>query len=56
MTSLDWLAVSGVRSFDHNTEPQIIKFFKPLTIILGANGAGKVRGEENNLLSDDFYN
>jgi len=41
MTSLDWLSVSGIRSFDTGGE-QIIKFFKPLTIILGANGAGKV--------------
>ncbi|KAF0980018.1 hypothetical protein FDP41_001171 [Naegleria fowleri] len=41
MSSLDWLSVSGIRSFDHTGEPQIIKFFKPLTIILGANGSGK---------------
>ncbi|KAL9644966.1 hypothetical protein ABK040_004459 [Willaertia magna] len=40
MTSLDWLSISGIRSFDPS-EPQTIKFQKPLTIILGANGAGK---------------
>lgn len=40
MTSINKLHIKGIRSFapDNNS---IIEFFKPLTIIVGANGAGK---------------
>lgn len=42
MTSIEKLHISGVRSFNPNpTERQTIVFHKPLTIILGKNGAGK---------------
>lgn len=40
MTSLDRLGITGIRSFDPRKE-QAIRFKKPLTIILGHNGAGK---------------
>lgn len=40
MTSIDWLQVQGIRSFNPNKKAAI-KFNKPLTIILGSNGAGK---------------
>ena len=42
MTSIDAISISGIRSFDpdpHNA--QRIVFKKPLTVILGKNGAGK---------------
>eukprot|EP00761_Pharyngomonas_kirbyi_P001037 gb/GECH01001038.1/.p1 GENE.gb/GECH01001038.1/~~gb/GECH01001038.1/.p1 ORF type:complete len:1307 (+),score=500.08 gb/GECH01001038.1/:1-3921(+) len=42
MTSIEWLSVQGIRSFSPElSQTQKIKFFKPLTIILGQNGAGK---------------
>ena len=40
MTSIDKLAIRGVRSFSP-VEPQIIEFHKPLTLIVGKNGSGK---------------
>jgi len=40
MTSLEKLGISGIRSFGPREE-QAIRFKKPLTIILGHNGAGK---------------
>ena len=39
MTSIEQLQISGIRSFDQNR--QSIVFHKPLTVILGKNGAGK---------------
>ena len=40
MGSIDKLTIRGIRSFNPNTEEKI-EFQKPLTLILGANGAGK---------------
>jgi DNA repair protein RAD50 len=40
MTSIEQMAISGIRSFDPKKQ-QVIDFFKPLTVILGPNGAGK---------------
>ncbi|RNF11616.1 RAD50 DNA repair-like protein [Trypanosoma rangeli] len=42
MTSIEQIQISGVRSFDPNpVHRQTIVFQKPLTVILGKNGAGK---------------
>ncbi|KAH9586175.1 Rad50/SbcC-type AAA domain [Trypanosoma melophagium] len=42
MTSIEQIEISGVRSFDPNpAHRQRIVFQKPLTVILGKNGAGK---------------
>lgn len=40
MSSIDKLALRGIRSFSPFDEEKI-EFFKPLTLILGQNGAGK---------------
>lgn len=40
MTTIDRLGISGIRSYG-TEEETFIKFFKPLTIILGRNGSGK---------------
>ncbi|PRP84324.1 hypothetical protein PROFUN_07625 [Planoprotostelium fungivorum] len=40
MTSVDKLLIRGIRSFSPENE-YIIEFYKPLTIIVGQNGAGK---------------
>ncbi|KAM0751848.1 hypothetical protein T439DRAFT_220597 [Meredithblackwellia eburnea MCA 4105] len=40
MSSLDKLAIRGIRSFDSN-EIAVIQFFTPLTVIVGHNGSGK---------------
>lgn len=40
MSSIEELEISGVRSFDPNSRESVL-FFKPLTVILGNNGAGK---------------
>eukprot|EP01117_Protostelium_nocturnum_P015393 TRINITY_DN5966_c0_g1_i2.p1 TRINITY_DN5966_c0_g1~~TRINITY_DN5966_c0_g1_i2.p1 ORF type:complete len:776 (-),score=318.58 TRINITY_DN5966_c0_g1_i2:1713-3998(-) len=40
MTSIDKLLIQGIRSFDQQ-KGQVIEFYKPLTIIVGQNGAGK---------------
>ena len=40
MSSIDKLAVRGIRSFSPFEEEKI-EFYKPLTLILGQNGAGK---------------
>jgi DNA repair protein RAD50 len=40
MSSIDKLSIRGIRSFSP-WEEQKIEFFKPLTLILGQNGAGK---------------
>ncbi|EFA85515.1 DNA recombination/repair protein [Heterostelium album PN500] len=40
MTSIEKLLVQGIRSFDPN-ESSVIDFYKPLTLIVGVNGAGK---------------
>lgn len=40
MSSIDKLTIRGIRAFNPNEE-QKIEFQKPLTLILGQNGAGK---------------
>ncbi len=40
MTSIEFLQISGIRSFSPNNKQQI-KFLTPLTVIVGANGSGK---------------
>ena len=40
MSSIDKLAIRGIRAFSPYDEEKI-EFFKPLTMILGQNGAGK---------------
>lgn len=40
MSSLEKLAIRGVRSFDPG-DYQVIEFTKPLTVIVGENGSGK---------------
>lgn len=42
MTSIEQLQLCGIRSFDPNpARRQTVTFHKPLTVILGKNGAGK---------------
>eukprot|EP01130_Rhizamoeba_saxonica_P016295 TRINITY_DN7502_c0_g1_i1.p1 TRINITY_DN7502_c0_g1~~TRINITY_DN7502_c0_g1_i1.p1 ORF type:complete len:1298 (-),score=335.25 TRINITY_DN7502_c0_g1_i1:96-3989(-) len=40
MTTIEKLAISGIRAFNPN-EREAIQFFTPLTLIVGTNGAGK---------------
>ncbi|KAI0220379.1 DNA repair protein rad50 [Massospora cicadina] len=40
MASIEKLLIRGLRSFDPD-DPSVIKFYKPLTLIVGPNGAGK---------------
>ena len=40
MSSIEKLSIQGIRSFSPHEE-QKIEFVKPLTLILGQNGAGK---------------
>lgn len=40
MTTIAKLSLQGVRSYS-DKQPETIEFFKPLTIIVGANGSGK---------------
>ena len=40
MTTVDKLGICGIRSYDPQSHV-VIKFFKPLTVILGQNGCGK---------------
>lgn len=42
MTTIGKMLIKGVRSFDPENR-DVIEFFKPLTLIVGANGSGKVR-------------
>lgn len=41
MSSIEKLQIRGIRSFDVESNDQIIHFKCPLTLILGANGCGK---------------
>lgn len=41
MSSIEKLQIRGIRSFDAESNDQIIHFQSPLTLILGANGCGK---------------
>jgi len=47
MSSIDKLAVRGIRSFGPFEEEKI-EFYKPLTLILGQNGAGKTVNSQLN--------
>lgn len=38
MSQIEKLQIEGIRSYG---EPAVIEFFTPLTLIVGANGAGK---------------
>lgn len=40
MSTLEEMTIQGIRSY-HPQQKQIIKFQKPLTLILGQNGCGK---------------
>ena len=40
MTTIQKLQIQGIRSFSP-LKPNVIEFYKPLTIIVGHNGAGK---------------
>ncbi|KZS93551.1 hypothetical protein SISNIDRAFT_85535 [Sistotremastrum niveocremeum HHB9708] len=40
MSSLDKLAIRGIRSFDDKSI-SVIEFFNPVTVIVGHNGSGK---------------
>lgn len=40
MTTIDKLLIQGIRSFSPQNR-NIIEFYKPLTLIVGHNGAGK---------------
>ncbi|KAI8576739.1 hypothetical protein K450DRAFT_178854 [Umbelopsis ramanniana AG] len=40
MSSVDKLLIRGIRSFDPEN-PNVIQFYSPLTLIVGANGSGK---------------
>ena len=42
MASIAKLSIRGVRSFSPNDDEQVIGFCFPLTIIVGANGCGKL--------------
>jgi len=48
MSSIDKLAIRGIRSFSPFDEEKI-EFYKPLTLILGQNGAGKTVSYFSNL-------
>ena len=40
MTTLEKLRIQGIRSFSPNNR-KVIQFYRPLTLIVGQNGAGK---------------
>eukprot|EP01050_Picozoa_sp_SAG11_P031836 SAG11_NODE_10067_length_859_cov_1.118421_1_plen_112_part_00 len=40
MATIKKLSIQGIRSFSPD-DPQVIQFQKPLTLIVGSNGAGK---------------
>jgi len=41
MASINKLSIRGVRSFSPDADEQVLEFFFPCTIIVGANGCGK---------------
>jgi DNA repair protein RAD50 len=41
MSTIERLSISNIRSFGGNASDNIIEFYKPLTVIVGHNGAGK---------------
>ena len=44
MTTIEKLQIQGIRSFSPANSRNVIEFYKPLTIIVGHNGAGKTVG------------
>lgn len=40
MSTIDKMLIKGIRSFSPENKT-VIEFYKPLTLIVGANGAGK---------------
>ena len=40
MSSIEKLSIRGIRSFNAKSE-QAVLFYRPITIIVGANGCGK---------------
>jgi predicted ATPase len=38
--TVDKMLIQGIRSFDPNSK-SVIEFYKPITLIVGQNGAGK---------------
>lgn len=45
MSTINTLTIQGIRSYPID-EPTMIKFFKPLTLIVGSNGSGKTVKED----------
>ena len=41
MASINKLSLRGVRSFSPDADEQVLEFYFPCTIIVGANGCGK---------------
>jgi DNA repair protein RAD50 len=41
MASINKLSIRGVRSFSPEAEEQVVDFYFPITVIVGANGCGK---------------
>ena len=42
MSTIEKMSIQGIRSFGHeDADKQMIKFYTPLTLILGPNGTGK---------------
>lgn len=54
MSSIDKLAVRGIRSFSPFDEEKI-EFYKPLTLILGQNGAGKTVRKKYIMIVLDYH-
>jgi predicted ATPase len=55
MSYLEGLALLGVRSFSPD-EPSYLKFFSPVTVIVGPNGSGKtvkLRSLHNKQVTDN---
>ena len=53
MSQIEKLQIQGIRSYG---EPAVIEFFTPLTLIVGANGAGKTVCYSVNLFMLCFSN
>ncbi|KPI38706.1 DNA repair protein RAD50 [Cyphellophora attinorum] len=41
MSTIDRLAIQGIRSFDSEGHYETIRFYAPLTLVVGVNGSGK---------------
>ncbi|GAA6021568.1 hypothetical protein JCM10207_005070 [Rhodosporidiobolus poonsookiae] len=54
MSSLDKLAIRGIRSFDSN-EISVMQFYAPLTVIVGHNGSGKTRLAQRSSADDAMW-